>query len=96
LLQAIFNKVTINYNQDKAELTSEFTAAIFIANENNRNLEGARDAKMQSTTGNSMYALQDVLRKGKGLVAIEKIFKGTRILSEKLIITIPRNGMNSE
>jgi SET domain len=60
------------------------------------NLEGAGDVKMQSTTGNSMYALQDVLGKGKGLVAIEKISKGTRILSEEPIIAIPRNGMNSE
>jgi hypothetical protein len=54
------------------------------------------DAKMQSTTGTSMYALQDVPGKGKGLVAIEKISKGTRILSEEPIITIPRNRMNSE
>lgn len=46
---------------------------------------------MQSTTGNPMYALRDVLGKGKGLVAIEKISKGTRILSEEPIITVPRN-----
>ena len=51
---------------------------------------------MQSTTGNSMYALQDVPGKGKGLVAIEKIPKGTRILSEEPIITIPRNEPVSE
>lgn len=38
-----------------------------------------------------MYALRDVLGKGKGLVAIEKISKGTRILSEEPIITVPRN-----
>lgn len=43
---------------------------------------------MPSTTGNSMYALQDVLGKGKGLVAMEKIFKGTRILSEEAVITV--------
>jgi hypothetical protein len=43
---------------------SEFTAAISIANENSGNLEGAGDVKMQSTTGNSMYALQDVPGKG--------------------------------
>jgi len=52
--------------------------------------------KMQSTTGNPMYALQDVPGKGKGLVAIEKISKGTRILSEELIITVPRNEPDSE
>jgi hypothetical protein len=46
---------------------------------------------MQSTTGNPMYALRDVLGKGKGLVAIEKISRGTRILSEEPIITVPRN-----
>ena len=51
---------------------------------------------MQSTTGNPMYALRDVPGKGKGLVAIEKISKGTRILSEEPIITVPRNKSNSE
>lgn len=34
--------------------------------------------------------------KGKGLVAIEKISKGTRILSEEPIITVPRNEPDSE
>lgn len=43
-----------------------------------------------------MYALQDVPGKGKGLVATEKISKGTRILSEEPIITISRNEINSE
>jgi hypothetical protein len=51
---------------------------------------------MPITTGNSMHALQDVPGKGNGLVAIEKISKGTRILSEEPIITIPRNEPNSE
>ena len=46
---------------------------------------------MQSTTGNPIYALRDVPGKGKGLVAIEKISKGTRILFEEPIITVPRN-----
>lgn len=46
---------------------------------------------MQSTTGNPMYALRDVPGKGKGLVAIEKISKGTRILSEEPIITVQKN-----
>ncbi|KAI1419748.1 hypothetical protein F5Y12DRAFT_720345 [Xylaria sp. FL1777] len=43
-----------------------------------------------------MYALQDVPGKGKGLVATDKISKGTRILSEEPIITIASNGMTSE
>jgi hypothetical protein len=54
---------------------------------------------MQSTTGTPMYVLQDVPGKGKGLVAIEKISKGTRILSEEPIITvpgIPRNDPDNE
>lgn len=46
---------------------------------------------MQSTTGRPMYDLRDVPGRGKGLVAIEKISKGTRILSEEPIITVPRN-----
>lgn len=51
---------------------------------------------MQSTTGNPLYALRDVPEKGKGLVAIEKISKGMRILSEEPIITVPRNDPDSE
>ena len=51
---------------------------------------------MQSMTGNPLYVLQDVSGKGKGLVAIEKISKGTRILSEEPIITVPRNEPDSE
>ncbi|KAK7751357.1 hypothetical protein SLS62_006763, partial [Diatrype stigma] len=51
-------------------------------------MEGAGDAKLQSITGNPMYVLQDVPGKGKGLVATEKISKGTRILSEEAVITI--------
>jgi hypothetical protein len=96
LPQAISCKITIDYKRDETELLSEFTSAISVANENSGNLEGAGDIKMQSTTGNSMYALQDVPGKGKGLIAIEKISKGTRILSEEPIITIPRNETNSE
>jgi hypothetical protein len=96
LPQAISSKITIDYKQDKTELSSEFTVAISIANENSGNLEGAGDIKMQSMIGNSMYALQDVLGKGKGLVAIEKISKGTRILSKEPIITVPCNEPVSE
>jgi SET domain-containing protein len=54
-------------------------------------LEGAGDAKLQSTTGNSMYALQDMPGKGKGLVAIEKISKSTRILSEGAVVTVSKS-----
>ncbi|KAG6004577.1 hypothetical protein E4U21_000911 [Claviceps maximensis] len=43
---------------------------------------------MQSATDNSLYALQDVPGKGKGLVAIKNIPKGTRILSEQALIAI--------
>jgi hypothetical protein len=46
---------------------------------------------MQSMTGNFIYALQDVLGKGKGLVALEKIFKGMQILFKEPIIIIPCN-----
>jgi SET domain len=51
---------------------------------------------MQSMTGNSMYAFRDVPGKGKGLVAIEKISKGTRILSEEPTLTVPRDEPDSE
>ncbi|PGH36549.1 hypothetical protein GX50_00586 [[Emmonsia] crescens] len=64
--------------------------------ENGGNLKGTGNVKMQRTTGSSMYAFQDVPGRGQGLVAIKNIPKGTRILSEEPIITIPRNKMNSE
>jgi len=96
LPQAISSKITVDYKQVKTGLLSKFTVAISIANKNSRNLEGVRDVKMQGTTGNPLYALWDVLRKGKGLVAIKKISKGTRILSEEPIITIPSNEISSE
>ena len=52
---------------------------------------------MQSrTTGKALYAIQDVPEKGKGLVAIEKILKGTRILSEEPVITVPQGELDSE
>ena len=92
LPQAISSKIAVDYRRDETELSSEFTAAISIANENS----GAGDVKMQGTAGNPLYALRDVPGKGKGLVAIEKISKGTRILSEEPIITISGNEMNSE
>jgi hypothetical protein len=37
-----------------------------------------------------MYALQEVPRKGKGLVATRKISKGTCILSEEPIVRVPK------
>jgi hypothetical protein len=87
LPQTISSKITIDYKRDETELLSELTAAISVANENSGNLERAGDVTMQSTTGNSIYALQDVPGKGEGLVAMEKISMGTRILSEEPIIT---------
>jgi hypothetical protein len=44
----------------------------------------------QGINSGSMYVLKDVEGKGKGLVATEDIPKGTRILSEKPVITTPR------
>ncbi|KAG6089727.1 hypothetical protein E4U30_008316 [Claviceps sp. LM220 group G6] len=52
----------------------------------------------ENTTGNlsepcsadeAMYSLQDIPGKGKGLVATREIPKGTRILSEQPLITLP-------
>jgi hypothetical protein len=43
-----------------------------------------------------MYTLQDVPGKGKGLVANESIPKGTRILSERPVITIPERQRSDE
>jgi hypothetical protein len=37
----------------------------------------------------SMYILQDIAGKGKGLIATKNIAKGTRILSEHPVVTIP-------
>ncbi len=51
---------------------------------------------MSSSASDRIYSLQDVPGKGKGLVAIKKISKGTRILSEKPIITIRGNKLNIE
>jgi hypothetical protein len=38
-----------------------------------------------------MYTLQDMPGKGKGLVAIEKITKGTRILSKEAVVTVSKS-----
>ncbi|KAK2738648.1 hypothetical protein FQN57_006966 [Myotisia sp. PD_48] len=46
--------------------------------------------------GSNIYAIQDVPGKGKGLIALEKISKGTRILCEEPIITIPQHEPDSE
>jgi hypothetical protein len=51
---------------------------------------------MSSSASDRIYNLQDVPGKGKGLVAIKKISKGTRILSEEPIIIIPGNKLNIE
>ncbi|KAG6292100.1 hypothetical protein E4U09_003558 [Claviceps aff. purpurea] len=44
---------------------------------------------MMTPVKSSMYALQDVPGKGKGLVATRNIPKGTRILSEKALLSFP-------
>lgn len=44
----------------------------------------------------SVFALQDVPGKGKGLVATETIPKGTRILSERPLIRVPRDQPESK
>lgn len=44
---------------------------------------------MNRPASDSMYALQDVQEKGMGLVATRNIPKGTRILSEQPLITLP-------
>jgi hypothetical protein len=59
-------------------------------------LKGVGDVKIQGIIGNPLYTLWDVLGKGKGLITIEKISKGMRILSEKPIITIPNNEISSK
>jgi hypothetical protein len=43
-----------------------------------------------------MYALRDVAGKGKGLVATKDIPKGTRILSEKPVITTPERQLDEQ
>jgi hypothetical protein len=43
-----------------------------------------------------MYALQEVLGKGKGLVATRKIHRGTRILSEEPIVRVPEAVLDSQ
>ncbi|KAI0407245.1 hypothetical protein F4802DRAFT_605728 [Xylaria palmicola] len=43
-----------------------------------------------------MFALQDVPGKGKGLVAVLPIARGTRILSERPLVTSPQNGTGLE
>ncbi|CAJ2502519.1 Uu.00g099130.m01.CDS01 [Anthostomella pinea] len=49
---------------------------------------------MQSSTESPLYACVDVEGKGKGLVAVKDIPKGTRILSEVPIITTPQDEHN--
>lgn len=51
-------------------------------------MEGAGAVTAQRTTVDSIYALQDVPGRGKGLVAREKISKGTRILCEEAVVTV--------
>lgn len=46
--------------------------------------------KMQNTTSSRLYVVRTVPGKGNGLVATETIRKGTRILCEEPIITLPQ------
>jgi hypothetical protein len=51
---------------------------------------------MSSSASNPMYAIQEVLGKGKGLIATRKIPMGTRILSEEPIIRVPEAALDSQ
>ncbi|KAG5926247.1 hypothetical protein E4U42_003487 [Claviceps africana] len=51
---------------------------------------------IQSATDGPLYALQDVPSKGKGLIATRNILKGTRILSEQALITLPAPDVGEE
>lgn len=44
----------------------------------------------------SWYVLKDVPGKGRGLIATERIPKGTRILSEQPVVTIPEGRFDHE
>ncbi|SCO54450.1 uncharacterized protein FFNC_15518 [Fusarium fujikuroi] len=50
---------------------------------------------MSESTENIIFILQDIPGKGKGLVASNKILKGTRILSEEPVIRVPDNAPDS-
>jgi hypothetical protein len=50
---------------------------------------------MSSSARDPIYALQEVLGKGKGLVATRKIPRGTRILSEEPIVRVPEAVLDS-
>lgn len=46
--------------------------------------------------GSSIYAIRDVPGKGKGLVAIKSIPRGTRILEEQPVVTTPAYSQDHE
>ncbi|KAF5592021.1 SET domain protein [Fusarium subglutinans] len=50
---------------------------------------------MSESTNNSIFTLQDIHGKGKGLVATSKILKGTRILCEEPVIRVPEDAPDS-
>ncbi|KAF5637189.1 SET domain protein [Fusarium sp. NRRL 52700] len=50
---------------------------------------------MSESAENKIFILQDIPGKGKGLVATNKILKGTRILSEEPIIRVPDDAPDS-
>jgi hypothetical protein len=51
---------------------------------------------MQEIVNKPMYAIRDVLGKGKGIVATEDIPKGTRILCEEPFVISPKRAQNQE
>ncbi|TWU70611.1 hypothetical protein ED733_001284 [Metarhizium rileyi] len=81
------NKLPVSYDQDLAKLLSRFTVAPSMM-KGGGDQDRPGDINMQSTTGPSMYVLQEIPGKGKGLVATEEIPKGTRILSEEALIIV--------
>jgi preprotein translocase subunit SecB len=91
LPQAISSKITIDYKRDETDLSSEFTATIFIPNENSGTLEGAGDVKVQSTTVDSIYEQKESQGKCLGIFATRNIFCGTRILAEAGVLKVNKD-----
>src|SRR5688500_4799402 len=54
-------------------------------------LSAAASVKDAVATAGGPYAIRSIEGKGKGMVATQKITKGTRILSEAPIFRVPRN-----
>jgi hypothetical protein len=54
-------------------------------------MKDQEDAGIQNANEKPLYAFKDVPGKGKGLIATTKISRGTRILCEKPVITVPQD-----